>query len=231
MGPLPESRGFKYLLTADDRFTRWPEAVPITDIEAMMVARAYIQHWVARLGVPGSMTSDRGTQFVSELWKAMSELLGTDLQATTAYHPQANGLVERSHWTMKAALRARPNWANELPWVLLGLRTTPKEDLNASPAELVYGSPLAVPGDFFPDSPHEPVSEHLRRLHERVDTLRPTPTSAHGADKIKTNVPDALKKAKFVFIRRDGKKTPLQTPYNGPYAVIQRSDKFYTIQM
>ena len=61
VGPLPESRGFKYLLTADDRFTRWPEAVPITDIEAMTVARAYIQHWVACLGVPGSMTSDRGT--------------------------------------------------------------------------------------------------------------------------------------------------------------------------
>ena len=66
---------------------------------------------------------------------------------------------------MKAALRAHltgPNWVDELPWVLLGLRTTPKEDLDASPEELVYGSPLAVRGDFFPDSPHEPVNEHLR---------------------------------------------------------------------
>ena len=69
---------------------------------------------------------------------------------------------------MKAALRARltgPNWVNELPWVLLGLRTTPKEDLDTSPAELVYGSPLAVPRDFFPDSPQEP--QHLRQLRER----------------------------------------------------------------
>ena len=58
---------------------------------------------------------------------------------STAYHPQANGLVERFHRTMKAALKARltgPNWFDELPWVLLGLRTAPKDDLQSSSAEL-----------------------------------------------------------------------------------------------
>ena len=71
----------------------------------------------------------------------MSELLGTGLNPTTAYHPQANGIVEQLHRTFKASLKAcltAPNWMDELPWVLLGLRTTPKEDLNASPADLVY---------------------------------------------------------------------------------------------
>ena len=86
MGPLPESQGFKYLLTIIDRFTRWPEAVPIKDIETRAVAKAYTQNWVARFGVPAHMTSDRGTQFVSELWKAMTNLLGTELHPTTAYH-------------------------------------------------------------------------------------------------------------------------------------------------
>ena len=97
------------------------------------------------------MTSDRGPQFVSELWSCMSNLLGTDLHPTTAYHPQANGLIERNHQDLKASLKCRlngPNWIDELPWVLLGLRTAPKEDLRSSSAELVYGSPLTVPGDF-----------------------------------------------------------------------------------
>ena len=84
------------------------------------------------------MTSDRGSQFTSELWSSMCKLLGAKLHPTTAYHPQANGLIERFHRNLKASLKARligPNWMDELPWVLLGTRTTPKEDLNTSSAE------------------------------------------------------------------------------------------------
>ena len=217
VGPLPESQGFKYLVTIVDRFTRWPEAIPIRDIEARTVAKAYVANWVARFGVPSQMTSDRGTQFVSELWTAMSNLLGTDLHPTTAYHPQANGLVERLHRTLKASLKTRltgPNWVDELPWVLLGLRTAPKEDLNASPAELVYGATLTVPGDFVQDAPEAPTNELLRQLRERVSHLRPVPASNHG--RTRSHVPAGLRAAKFVFVRRDFKKSPLQTPYDGP---------------
>ena len=107
VGPLPESKGFKYLLTVVDRFTRWPEAIPIRDIETRTIALAYAQHWVASFGVPTLMTSDRGPQFVSDLWTALSSLLGTSLHPTTAYHPQANGLVERMHRTLKGSLKAR----------------------------------------------------------------------------------------------------------------------------
>ena len=98
--------------------------------------------WVARFGVPSLITSDRGAQFTSQLWAEMSELLGVKLSVTTAYHPQANGLVERFHRRLKEALKARlqgPDWSDHLPWVLLGLRTEPKEDLGASTVELVYG--------------------------------------------------------------------------------------------
>ena len=232
VGPLPESNGFKYLLTIVDRFTRWPEAIPIKDIETTTIALAYTQNWVARYGVPTLMTSDRGPQFVSDLWSALSTLLGTSLQPTTAYHPQANGLVERMHRTLKGSLKARlngPNWVEELPWVMLGLRTNPKEDLNTSPAEMVYGAPLTVPGDFILDSPQEPVEDHLRRLREKVGNLKPVSPPAHG--EVKTNVPNRLLEAKFVMIRTDARRTPLQTPYTGPYAVIDRNDKFFTLQI
>ena len=52
VGPLPESQGHTYLLTMIDRFTRWKEAIPIQNIETRTVARAFIQNWVARFGVP-----------------------------------------------------------------------------------------------------------------------------------------------------------------------------------
>ena len=233
VGPLPESLGQSYLLTATDRFTRWLEAIPIPNMETSTVARAYLQNWVARFGIPQHMTSDRGRQFISELWSAMSNLLGTELHHTTAYHPQANGLIERNHQDLKAALKCRlsgPNWVEELPWVLLGLRTVPKEDLGTSSAELVYGHPLAVPGDFFPDGDSRSVSTELQRQRDRVGTLRPTPTSAHGQQHIHTNVSEALKKAKFVFVRRDAQRKPLQNPYDGPFEVIDQAPKYFTIQ-
>lgn len=163
------------------------------------------------------MTSDRGTHFVSELWRAMTNFLGTELHPTTDYHPQANGMIERLHRTLKALLKTRlsgPHWVNKLPWVLLGLRTTPKENLNASPADLVYGAPLTVPGDFVQDPPQSMVDEHLRQLHERVSDLRPVPASAHG--QFKTNVPISLNEAKFVFVRKELKKSPLQDPCVDP---------------
>ena len=151
VGPLPSSEGFSHLLTIIDRTTCWPEAVPLRSTSTTDCARALIRHWISRFGVPLDLTSDRGPQFASTLWNEIAQQLGVQLHRTTAYHPQSNGLVERFHRTLKAALKARlqgPNWADELPWVLLGLRTAPKEDLGFSTAELVYGTPLTVPGEF-----------------------------------------------------------------------------------
>jgi IS30 family transposase len=103
VGPLPSCHGNTFLFTIVDRATRWPEAIPLPDSQAATCARALIGHWVARFGVPSHITSDRGPQFTSELWTAMSRLFGSQLHRTTAYHPQANGLVERFHRHLKAA--------------------------------------------------------------------------------------------------------------------------------
>lgn len=57
---------------------------------------------------------------------------------------------------MKAALRATltdSNWMDRLPWILLGLCSAPKEDLQSSSVELVFGQTLRVPGEFLPDDP------------------------------------------------------------------------------
>ena len=237
VGPLPECQGFKYLMTVVDRFTRWPEAVPIKEMDTDTVAKAYITNWVSRMGVPADMTSDRGPQFVSRLWQAMSEYLGTQLHPTTSYHPQANGLVERFHRTLKSSITARveaagKDWVNQLPWILLGLRVTPKEDLEGvSPAEMVYGQPLTIPGDIIQTGPQEQVGQHLRELRAQVEGFRPKPTSAHGAQTTGFHVPKALETAQYVYIRRPEAKKSLQTPYTGPYAVVARSGKWFDVQL
>ena len=64
VGPLPvSSTRCRCLLTIVDRLTIWPEAVPLTDITAEVCADSFTSHWVERFGVPGTMTTDRVTQF------------------------------------------------------------------------------------------------------------------------------------------------------------------------
>ena len=85
-----------------DHSTRWPEAVPLGHIDVDTVLEAFITKWVACFGVPARITTDRGTQFTSGTWGDWCQKQGVQHITTTAYHPQANGMVERIHCTLKA---------------------------------------------------------------------------------------------------------------------------------
>ena len=78
VGPLPPCKGYSYLLTCVDRFTRWPEAFPLPDITTSTVASAFISGWITRFGVPSTITTDRGAQFESNLWTQLMRLLGSN---------------------------------------------------------------------------------------------------------------------------------------------------------
>ena len=223
VGPLPSSEDHRYLFTIVDRSTRWPEALPLKTADAASCASALLSSWISRFGVPLHITSDRGSSFTSSLWSALTTLIGSTHHLTTAYNPEANGLVERMHRTLKAALMTRckdASWMSQLPWVLLGLRTTPKDGTDVSAAELVYGDPLVIPSEFFPATSTSP---DLVRLRSKVGDLSPFPQTY--SDTRKTHVPESLKKASHVFVRIDSHRAPLTPPYSGPYKVLQRNDK------
>jgi transposase InsO family protein len=116
-GALVMSAGFTYCLTAADHFTRWPEAIPIPDITVETVARALLTGWISRFGYRKIITTDQGRQFESQLFHSLAKLCDIQLSRTTAYHPATNGLVERFHRTLKAAImcHADQNWTEALP--------------------------------------------------------------------------------------------------------------------
>lgn len=229
---MPSSKGFNYCLTIIDRFSRWPEAIPMVSQSAESVAEALFNGWFSRFGIPSSIVTDQGKQFESQLFKELARIVGCNHWRTTAYHPQSNGIIERWHRTLKAAIKCHESnsWTEKLPLILLGLRSSLKPDIGTSPAELLYGQTLRLPGEFFTNSSSSllPTTEFVKTFQHHMRQMRPTQTAHH--DKSTTFVQKALSQCTHVFVRFDGIKKGLQQPYDGPFEVLERGDKFFKIQ-
>ena len=103
-------------------------------------------------------------------------------------------------------------WFSKLPMALLSIRTTLKPDIKASPAELVYGEGLAVPGDLLPEFPNNAGTNQQRQstlanVRLEVERLQPKQTSAHRIPNV--HIPETLQNATHVMIRRGGVNPPL----------------------
>lgn len=198
-------------MTMIDRCTKWPKAIPVRDITADTIAKAIFDGWIVRFGCPLRITTDQGRQFESSLFKSLMKKCGITRIRTTAFHPQANGQIERWHRTLKSALMARcarTNWSDELSTVLLGLRTALRQDKEVSAALMTYGSTLRVPSDFFvPTQPNNDDAEFVRQLTETMSTLS-TNTKPHSST-VRTFVHKDLTTCTHVFVRNDTVRSPL----------------------
>ena len=235
---LPLSNGCRHLLTAVDRFTRWPVAIPLQDISAQSVVDAFVSGWIQNYGVPSTVTSDRGSQFTSAIFQQLTRTWGIQVNLTAPYHPEANGMVERFHRRLKESLIALgadepEKWFWKLPMSLLAIRTTVKPDVGASPSDLVYGEGLSVPGEMLPKT--IPTDLQLVRQRENalanlrleVARLQPTETSAHRRPLV--HLPEDLNACTHVFVRRGGVQSSLASPYSGPYRVVNRNNLNFRI--
>nr|VZI10828.1 unnamed protein product [Spirometra erinaceieuropaei] len=104
-GPLPLPNNRSYLFTCVDRFTRWLEAISLPDIATPAVVKALLSRWIATFGAPSTITTGRGAQFECNLFQSFLSSLGCTRIRATAYHPAANGMVERFHCQLKDPTR------------------------------------------------------------------------------------------------------------------------------
>ena len=214
-----------------DRFTRWLEAISLRNITARSCADAFLLNWVARFGCPTEILTDRGRQLTSVLWDEFCLLLGSKHLTTTVYRPACNGLVERFNKSLKVALRAqdeRTDWYPNLGLVMLGPRSALKEDLSCSTVELTLGTKVRLPGEFF-DSPNTEVSEQYistygKELSKCMANL--VYTRSRHPNNQKTFIHPDLQTCSHVFVRNDAVRAPLQTPYLGPFLVLNRKEKY-----
>ena len=150
------------------------------------------------------------------------EILGITCIRTIAYHPIANGIVERFHHQLKAPLKSYSNpnhWVSSLPMVLLGIQTAIKTDLGCSVAGLVYGTTLRIPGKVFVSDKTTPTNLayfvlHLKAVPKHTDATHHKDCAHHN-----------LSTCTHVFMRHDTVRKPLQVPYDRPCKLLKRSNK------
>ncbi|GJR75643.1 reverse transcriptase domain-containing protein [Tanacetum coccineum] len=121
VGPLPEGpRRVKYLIVAIDYFTKWMEAKPLATITGKQVVNFTYDNIVCRFGIPATIITDNGTQFVNDPFKKWAEKLKIQLISTSVYHPHGNGVVERVNKSLLRGIKTRLEkgrsaWAEESP--------------------------------------------------------------------------------------------------------------------
>jgi hypothetical protein len=101
-------------------------------------------------GVPKKTVSDRGSQFTSRFWKKLHESLETQLNFSSAYHPQTDGQTERTNQVLEDMLRACAlkhggSWDKSLPYAEFSYNNSYQDSLKMSPFEALYGRKCRTP--------------------------------------------------------------------------------------
>jgi hypothetical protein len=157
VGPLPKSsRGsHTYLLVVVDKFSKWIEAISVTNQEATTAVK-FFESITYRYGVPNNIITDNGTNFTSSEFQDFAKELGIKIKYASVAHPKSNGQVEKANGLVCADLkkrllwplkRAAGAWVEELPSVLWSLRTTPNSSTGYTSFFLLFGAEAVLPTD------------------------------------------------------------------------------------
>jgi hypothetical protein len=151
VGPLPETaKGNKYILTFQDELSKFLVATPIQRQDAETVAREFVTKVILKVGTPNKILTDQGSNFLSEIFKNTCKMSKIKKLQTTAFHPESNGGLERSHRVLKEYLRHYinkdlDNWDEWVRYAVYVYNTSTHTSTGYTPFELVYGFRSSMP--------------------------------------------------------------------------------------
>ncbi|GJT53518.1 putative reverse transcriptase domain-containing protein [Tanacetum coccineum] len=143
--------GYDTIWVIVDRLTKSAHFLPMKKMDNMeKLTRLYLKEIVCRHGVPVSIILDRDSHFTSNFWRSLQEALGTNLDMSTAYHPQTDGQSERTIQTLEDMLRAcvidfGSSWDRHLPLVEFSYNNSYHVSIKATPYEALYGRKCRSP--------------------------------------------------------------------------------------
>ncbi|CAN4101627.1 unnamed protein product [Withania somnifera] len=153
---LPRSfRKFDSIWVIVDRLTKLAHFLPVnTNYTTEEYARLYIKEIVRLHRAPISIISDRGAQFTAKFWKSFQGSLGTQVNLSTAFHPQTDGQAERTIQTLEDMLRAcvldfKGSWDDHLPLIEFAYNNSYHSSIKMAPYEALYGRKYRSPIGWF----------------------------------------------------------------------------------
>nr|CAD2206442.1 unnamed protein product [Meloidogyne enterolobii] len=177
MGPVPKAKsGYKYVLMVVDSFSKMMIPIPLREQQAETVMNAIITHVITKFGVPETIVSDQGTQFVSTIFKEVAELFAIKLNTTTPYHQSANGQCERYNRTladMVATTTKGKNWPEALPLLAFAYNTSFNNQIGETPFFVAHGYQARLPSENAINriEKEEETSGYVQELKERMDEV------------------------------------------------------------
>lgn len=254
VGPFPTTdSGNRWVLTAMDYFTKWPEAYALPDQEAETIVDALTAGMFSRFGAAESIHSDQGRNFESRVFATMCERLGMHKTRTTPLHPQSDGLVERFNKTLGQQLaivssKHQRDWDKHLPMVLMACRSAVQDSTSCTPALLMLGREIRTPAEMAfgrpLDSPHVPPGpEYARRLQDRLETAHTFAREqlVNAGVRQKRNYDVHTRGRHFVAgelvwvyspLRKKGRCPKLDSHWVGPCSVLERvGEVVYRVQL
>ena len=165
-----------------DRLTKLKRfAVARTSHGSVQLADTTLRTIIGPHGMPKSLVSDRDPRITARFWKELSRLLGSEVNLSSAQHPQSDGQSEREIQTLITALRGYVNaqgsdWDTYLPALELALNSKVQASTGAAPFTLVYGTQARLPIDCSLDGVRPPtlpaVEQRARRMKKALDFAR-----------------------------------------------------------
>jgi transposase InsO family protein len=242
VGPLPRSsRGsHTYLLVAVDKFSKWIEAVPITNQEATTTVK-FFESIIYRHGIPNSIITENGTNFTSGEFQEFAKDLGIKIKYASVAHPKSNGQVEKANGLVCVGLkkrllrplkRAACAWVEELPSVLWSLRITPNSSTGYMSFFLLFGVEAVLPTDVRYCAPRviayveEDAQKALADAQDLLDEARDV-ALAHSAvyQQSHRNYHSrrvrgrSFEPGNLVLLLKQTSTSKLESPWKGPYLV------------
>ena len=146
LGELPTTKDkYKYILLVVASYSRWSEVSPLRTQEATEVAAVILKEVICRYGTPNVLISDRGRNFLSNLFKTLCELFQITRYYTSSYRPLLNGCVERINSRILQAIPIyfkgkQDDWVDLLTSIMMAYRMTPAtQSTKFSPFFLCFG--------------------------------------------------------------------------------------------
>ena len=235
IGPLPPSRGYRHILTITDRFTKGCFAIALPDTKSDTIATYFMNQYVSLFGVPRMIVTDNAAYFTSYSWSKFMTFLNVNHKFITPYHSQSNGMVERFNRFLRTALRCHKNsdaWFDHLGLALLGINASYNSDIKMSRAERLFGKRLRLPCAFFDESASKPAFDDpsmLKTLMEFFNDRKPAPINTHTNHR-SVHVDKRFQTCSAVYLRVDRVKKGLEPSYTGPFKVVKKFDKYFTIE-